>query len=634
MPAVYLGRILVSWCMKCNLPILERSQCPMCGSDTEEVPLTPPGDAYPAVGRSIDTLRATVDAAYGQGVGAKFLPEDKLILLNSIPFEDRAIEVVLDGRILGRTFYDPSSRNWTFKPTIQGAARLAQLSERKRILADGGAVEPILRGGSLLAAGILGADESIQPGDEVSVMDPEGRVFSVGSARMSGREMLECRRGMAAKMREAALLPQQNVLPGGQSWDDAVRANEGTLKRREEGAINFVRQVSLSYELPKSVAFSGGKDSLCTLLVVAKAIRDFKVLFIDTGIEFPETIQYTDRILESMGLKDRLVSKSVGERFWQAMRIFGPPARDARWCCKVCKLGPTTSVIQEVFGGACLTFVGQRKYESQQRFGRGRISHNPWVPGQVAASPIRSWTALHVWLYAMREKAEMNPLYYSGYARIGCMVCPSGEMAEFHLLGRTHPEVARRFLSDMEAHGRRSEMPDGWLRLGLWRWRNVPPWASGMTKKLEDPFTCTEQVVFQESRTGLGTVLNGTLGECDRLRAANALNALGGVEDRDGRISTSHSRIPIELSADGRIVVGPCQDGDLLWEVGRKVAYCMVKARYCVGCGTCVGSCHRNAIEIVDGRSWIGGKCTHCASCTKLCPLLTWAVREPVNPFG
>ena len=634
MPAVYLGRIQISWCTKCNLPILERSRCPLCGSDTEEVPLTPPGDAYPAIGSSIDTVRATVDAAYGQGIGAKLLPEDKLILLNSIPFEDRAIEVVADGRILGRTFYDPSTRSWAFKPTVQGASRLARLSEHKRIQADGGAVEPILKGGSLLAAGILNADESIQPGDEVAVTDPEGRVFSVGSARMGGREMLEHKRGMAAKIREAGLPQEQSILRGGQSWDDAVRANEEVLRKREEEAVNFVRQVSQSYMIPKSVAFSGGKDSLCTLLVVAKAIKDFKVLFVDTGIEFPETLRYTDLILGRMGLKDRLVSRSVGERFWQAMKIFGPPARDTRWCCKVCKLGPTTSLIQEVFGGDCLTFVGQRKYESQQRFGRGRISHNPWVPGQVAASPIRSWTALHVWLYAMREKAEMNPLYYRGYARIGCMVCPSGEMAEFHLLERTHPETARRFLSDIEAHGRRSSMPDDWLRLGLWRWRQLPPWTGEKMKELNDPFARTEQVVFQESRTDSGTTLTAALGECDRPRAANALNALGRVDDRDGRISTSHSRILIEVTAEGTMVVGPCQDGDLLWEVGRKVAYCMVKARYCVGCGTCVGSCHRNAIEIIDGRSWIGGKCTHCASCTKLCPVLTWAVREPVNPFG
>lgn len=633
MPAIYHGRILVSWCMKCNLPILERRSCPVCGSDTHEVPLTPPGDAYPAVGRSIELLRSTVDDAYGIGVGDKFLPGDKLILLNSIPFQDRAIEVVLDGKIVGRAFYDPDSRSWAFKPTVEGASRLARLSTRKVIQADRGAVEPILSGGSLLAVGVVEADESIQPGDEVTVMDPEGRVFSVGSARMSGSEMLQRKRGMAAKIREAAFPREPVMLPGGQSWVDAARANEDVLRKREEEALEFIRKVSASYQIPKAIAFSGGKDSLCTLLLVAKAIQDFRVIFVDTGIEFPETLQYTDHTLNRMGLKDRLVLRSVGDRFWRAMKIFGPPARDARWCCKVCKLGPTTSIIQEVFGGSCLTFVGQRKYESQPRFERGRISHNPWVPGQIAASPIRSWTALHVWLYAMRENAEMNPLYYRGYARIGCMVCPSGEMAEFHLLERTHPETATRFLSEIEAHGRMNKMPHEWFSLGLWRWRDPPAWA-GPCIKLDDPHARTEQVVFRESRSDSGALLTAKLSGCDSRRAANLLNALGPIQNREGRISTAHSHVPIEVGIDGGIVVGPCREIDLLWEVGRKVTYCLVKAKYCVGCGTCVGSCPRSAIEIREGRSWITDRCAHCASCTKLCPLLTWAVKEPVNPFG
>lgn len=631
---VYLGKIQITWCKKCNLPILEDRTC-SCDSQTIKVPLTPPGDAYPALGRSIEILRGTIDTAYGSGVGMGLLPEDKLILLNIIPSRDRAVEVVLDGLVLGRSFYEPSMREWTFKPTMEGVRRLAGLTEQKKVTADEGAVAAILRKGSLLAPGVLSADQAIMPGDEVMIQDPNGRVFSVGSARMTGPEMVKMKRGIASKVREAEEHCPPKVLKGGQSWEDAVRANEDVLRRREEEAFEFIRRVARSHKLPRCVAFSGGKDSLCTLILVAKALEDFKILFVDTGIEFPETLEYTKTIIDKMGMKDRLMVKSVGEGFWEALKVFGPPGRDARWCCKVCKLGPTTSVIQEVFGGACLTFVGQRRYESQQRLSRKRVSRNPWVPGQLAASPIREWTALHVWLYAFREKAEINPLYYRGYSRIGCFVCPASDMAEFRLLEETHPELASRLTSEITDHGRRAGMPEEWFNLGLWRWREAPGWARHDAEKPVDAFEYVDLVRLEPSRSDSGTILSGSVGDSiDTDRVMNALMPLAEVNIRGDQIVASVSGIDIKVDAEGEVTIGPSRDEKLLGNVSRRVAFCLVKARYCVGCGTCVGACPRDAIQISGGRAWIGGGCTHCASCIELCPLLTWAVKAPSRPFA
>ena len=126
---VFLGRIQMNWCSQCNLPVLEESTC-RCGSGTRPVALTPPGDAYPAVGESLRILKNALDVAYGSGTGSSMFPDDKVILLNNIPSVDRAIEVVVDGLILGRFFYEPEKHRWTFKPTMEGAMRLTSLTER------------------------------------------------------------------------------------------------------------------------------------------------------------------------------------------------------------------------------------------------------------------------------------------------------------------------------------------------------------------------------------------------------------------------------------------------------------------------------------------------------------------------
>jgi phosphoadenosine phosphosulfate reductase len=627
---VYLGRIQLNWCRACNLPILEESLC-TCGGPTQRVPLTPPGDAYPAVEVVLEELRSEIDQAFGSGAGAGLLPMDKVILLTIIPAQDRAVEVILDGSVLGRRFYEATRSRWIFKPAIEGARRLSAVACRGRVSVDPGAYVALLKGASLLAPGVVGADPGISPGDEILIEDEEGKVFAVGSARMAGQEMLESNRGLAAKVREAQPYSEPDILPGGQTWGEMLEANEGVLARREREAIDFICRISESKKLPVSVAFSGGKDSLCTLLLVAKALEEFAIIFIDTGIEFPETVAYTREVIEELGMSDRLIVREVGDRFWDAMKVFGPPSRDARWCCKVCKLGPTTAVIQENFGGRCLTFVGQRKYESQQRLSRGRITRNPWVPGQTSASPIRDWTALHVWLYILREGAPMNPLYQEGYARIGCSVCPASELAELDLLSETHPDVHARLVREVSRHGKAMGLSDRWFELGLWRWRRPPAWSG--EEPVHDPFEYIEPNRFVEQVGEDGLSLRTALEPgTDRRRVVNALRALGEVEMVDGgfRLSTKGMEI---RGDDVQVTVGPGKDG-LARETARRLASCLVKARYCVGCGTCVGSCYRGAIRIEDDRAWIGEGCTGCGSCIDLCPLLTWAVSEAARPFG
>jgi phosphoadenosine phosphosulfate reductase len=142
-------------------------------------------------------------------------------------------------------------------------------------------------------------------------------------------------------------------------------------------------------------------------------------------------------------------------------------------------------------------------------------------------------------------------------------------------------------------------------------------------------------VGLEKSREGSGYVLSGCLGEgVDLERIRNALRPLGESAMDGDRITLEASGFPISIDVDGNISIGPTERERLLEEVGRRLESCIIKANHCVGCGTCMGSCHLGAIDIAGGKAWIGDGCSHCGSCIELCPLLTWAVKAPARPFG
>jgi phosphoadenosine phosphosulfate reductase len=119
--------------------------------------------------------------------------------------------------------------------------------------------------------------------------------------------------------------------------------------------------------------------------------------------------------------------------------------------------------------GECLSFIGQRKYESFRRARSRRVWKNPAVPAQLCAAPIHNWTALHVWLYLMQEKAPFNTLYTRRLDRIGCFMCPSSDMALIHMIEDAYPALwedwSRRLYDWQESQG----LPDNWACDGHWR---------------------------------------------------------------------------------------------------------------------------------------------------------------------
>jgi phosphoadenosine phosphosulfate reductase len=426
----YLGKILLRWCDQCHTPVL--AQCCAFGHKTREVPVTPPGDARPAFPADI----ALINRIYEEHFGAPLIPEGHLVLLNKVPDHDRMEEVVVGGGIAGIIRYLPNQRRW--EPIPRSEAGTLFSPKKRFIVVDDDAI-PYIRdqGMSVLAPGLVSIDDAVRAGDEVFILAKDGSSVGVGRAKVDAEAARCMKKGSIARTRRNV---SSLIVPSKSSWEAAVASNAEVIDTAESSAVQFVREVAQKNPcLAPNISYSGGKDSLATLLVVTKAIGRVPMLFADTGMEFPETYANVEEASRRYGLD--LIRTDGKTRFWENFEQRGPPAVNARWCCKVCKLTPVKDLIHKQWG-ECLSFIGQRRYESAARAQSNRVWRNSNVSNRASATPIHNWTALHVWLYLMREHAPMQTSCMSMTLTASDVSCASSDgidspdRAEYPAFGR------------------------------------------------------------------------------------------------------------------------------------------------------------------------------------------------------
>lgn len=455
----YHGKILLRWCDACHAPVLAQ-QC-ACGAATREVPLTPPGDARPAFPADIDRINTIFSGHFG----APLVPEGHLALLNKVPDNDRMEEVIVGGGVAGIIRYFPDKRQWEPVPRPEACTLLSPTMRYVMVSED---AVPFIRdqGMSVLAPGVTFVEDHIQAGDEVFILGPDSACIGVGRAKVSAAEARGMKKGAIVRTRRNVA---SRVVPGRASWDDAVRANAAVLERVEGEAVQFVLDVAnRNPHLQPNISYSGGKDSLAMLLVVLQAIGKVPLLFADTGLEFPETLENVEAVAGKYGLD---IIRTDGSRsFSETFDRQGPPAVNARWCCRACKLDPVADCIRQKWG-ECLSFIGQRRYESATRARSDRVWRNRNVRVQLSAAPIHNWTALHVWLYIFQQKAPYNVLYERHLDRIGCFMCPSSDMAMIHLIEQQYPALWQSWAARLAQWQESAGLPAAWVTEGRWRLR-------------------------------------------------------------------------------------------------------------------------------------------------------------------
>ena len=184
-----------------------------------------------------------------------------------------------------------------------------------------------------------------------------------------------------------------------------IEKNRAWLEKLEEIAIDFIQK---NVKGSVGVPFSGGKDSTATLILAKKALDDVKALYVKVSHEMPYTEEYVEYVCEELDVD--VVKSNV---FFDVER-FGVPTHSNRWCTKL-KMEGLQKIATQTH------IVGDREEESWVR--RERPEFMERVAREIFT--IKYWSGCAVQLYILMNGLELHPLYYEGFYRLGCTICPS-----------------------------------------------------------------------------------------------------------------------------------------------------------------------------------------------------------------
>ena len=201
------------------------------------------------------------------------------------------------------------------------------------------------------------------------------------------------------------------------------------LRELEAESIYVIREVYAQFDNP-AILFSGGKDSIVVTHLARKAFAPARIPFplvhIDTGHNFPETMQFRDDLMDRIGAK--LVVGSVQQSIDQGRVKEESGINASRNALQTTTLLDTIekNKFDAAMGGARRD---EEKARAKERFFSHRDDFGQWDPKNQRPElwnvfngkknmgehflvfPISNWTEMDVWQYILMENIEIPSLY-------------------------------------------------------------------------------------------------------------------------------------------------------------------------------------------------------------------------------
>ena len=210
-----------------------------------------------------------------------------------------------------------------------------------------------------------------------------------------------------------------------------VSYNLSHMRELESESIFVMREVAAKFQKP-ALLFSGGKDSIIMVHLARKAFWPARIPFplvhVDTGHNFPETIEFRDWMVKET--KAELIVGSVQDSIDRGTAVEEKGANASRNALQTVSLLETLEKhkFDAAMGGARRD---EEKARAKERFFSHRDEFGQWDPKNQRPElwnlfnarhhfgehfrvfPISNWTEMDVWQYILLENIPIPSLYFA-----------------------------------------------------------------------------------------------------------------------------------------------------------------------------------------------------------------------------
>jgi len=168
------------------------------------------------------------------------------------------------------------------------------------------------------------------------------------------------------------------------------------------------------------MATAFGVEGCCLIHMLAEIEPGVRVINLETGYQFPETLELRERIRERYGIAVEYIHPELTVAEYEAEH--GGPLHGHRpdQCCYDRKVLPLKRAVERIVPLAWVSAIRQDQTDH-----RAKAAVVGWDAkfNVVKVNPLLNWTKKDVWGFVHKNDVPYNPLHDRDYPSIGCWPC-------------------------------------------------------------------------------------------------------------------------------------------------------------------------------------------------------------------
>jgi phosphoadenosine phosphosulfate reductase len=205
------------------------------------------------------------------------------------------------------------------------------------------------------------------------------------------------------------------------SLDQIAPASEKLVGQTPQAILRWAVE-QFHPRLTMATAF--GAEGCCLIHMLAEIEPGVRIFNLETGYQFPETLEVRERIKRRYGIEVEFVRPELTVAEYEEEH--GGPLYRIRpdQCCFDRKVVP----LRRAVAGYDAWISAIRSDQTAHRAAAGVVQWDPKF-GLVKVNPLLGWTKREVWAFIVEHDIPYNPLHDRGYPSIGCWPCTQAVVA-------------------------------------------------------------------------------------------------------------------------------------------------------------------------------------------------------------